>query len=100
MSKPKDPVILRVWRNRPNDVFALFPTIPATDSGYECQSYQHLGGHAAADYSLCIHNSRPARPKEAADLLRELRHIGYRPKVIRRAGRRYLDQRLTEVRAM
>ena len=92
------PVVLRVWRTDPADVFALFPAIPASASGYECQSYQHRGQHGAADYDLCIRKSRPARAQEAADLLRELRRIGYRPKMIRRASRCYLNQRLTTLK--
>lgn len=95
-----DLVMIRVWRTDPNDVFALFPAIPATTTGRECQSYQHVGQHGAADYDLCIRKSRPAHRQEAANLLRELQKIGYKPKVIQRAGRRYLDQRLAAIRAM
>ena len=29
MSKPTDPVVIRVWNGDPDDVFALFPTDPA-----------------------------------------------------------------------
>ena len=83
MSKPHDPVVLRVWRNN-NDIFALFPVLPADNEGYHCTIYQHIGQHEAADYGLCIRMSRPARPKEARELLAELRSIGYRSRVYRR----------------
>jgi len=98
--KPKDEVAIRVWRTDPDDIFALFPAIPATAPGYECTCYQPVGGHGAADYDLCIRKSRPATKTEARPILQELRRIGYRPRTIRRAGRRYLDERLAAFRAM
>jgi hypothetical protein len=79
-----DPVMIRVWKGDDNDVFALFPTIPAHD--HYVTSYQRVGQHAAADYGLCIRNSRPATETEAAPLLAELRAIGYIPRLIKRAG--------------
>lgn len=82
--KPVDPVIIRVWRSDPDDVFALFPTLPADTLGYQCTSYQHVGQHGGADYNLCIRNSRPATAKEARELLAELRGIGYNPRVYKR----------------
>jgi hypothetical protein len=86
MSKPIDPVVIRVWKGDDSDVFALFPVLPADNYGYLCTSYQHIGQHSAADYRLCIRNSRPARKAEAADLLAELRAIGYHPRPIKRAS--------------
>jgi hypothetical protein len=86
MSKPIDPVVIRVWKGDDSDVFALFPVLPADNAGNLCTSYQHVGQHAAADYGLCIRNSRPARKAEAVDLLAELRRIGYNPRPIKRAS--------------
>jgi hypothetical protein len=82
--KPVDPVIIRVWKSNPNDVFALFPTLPADVLGYLCTSYQHVGQHSSANYDFCIRKSRPASTGEARKLLAELRQIGYRPRVYRR----------------
>lgn len=59
------------------DVFALFPQLPADAGGKYCTCYQHVGGHGSADYHGCMGSSRPARDDEFADLLRELRRIGY-----------------------
>lgn len=83
-SKPTDAVIIRVWKGNDNDIFALFPFIPATDTCVTC--YQHVGQHCAAHYTGCIAQSRPATAEEAAPLLAELRKIGYNPRVIKRAG--------------
>ena len=83
-SKPTDAVIIRVWKGNDNDIFALFPFIPATDTCVTC--YQHVGQHCAADYTGCIAQSRPATAEEAAPLLAELRKIGYNPRVIKLAG--------------
>ena len=102
MSKPqeKDPVVIRVWKGDPDDVFALFPTDPADNYGRYCTSYQHIGQHGSADYYHCIRNSRPAKKAEARPLLTELRRIGYRPRVLKRAARRHHDQRLLTARGV
>lgn len=98
MSKPTTPVVIRVWNGDPDDVFALFPTDPADNAGYLCGSYQHIGQHSSADYDLCIRKSRPATRREAAPLLAELRRIGYRPRVIRRASPMHRQQRMAAAR--
>jgi hypothetical protein len=85
VSKPIDPVVIRVWKGDDSDVFALFPVLPADNYGDLCTSYAHLGQHGGADYRLCMSKSRPATAAEAADLLGELRGIGYRPRVYHRA---------------
>ena len=47
-------------RDRDGSVFALFPELPADESGRCCTAYQHVGQHCAADYHGCIANSDPA----------------------------------------
>jgi len=100
MRKPIDPVVIRVWKDDSSDVFALFPVLPADNYGCFCTSYQHVGQHATADYGLCIRASRPASKAEMADLLAELRRIGYRPRVLQRASRRHHDERLSTSRGV
>jgi len=102
MSKPQaqDPVVIRVWKGQPDDVFALFPTDPADNYGQYCTSYQHVGQHSSADYHHCIRQSRPATKAEARPLLTELRRIGYRPRVLKRAARRHHDERLSTARGV
>lgn len=76
-------VIFRVCRE--GIVFALFPELPADNHGIYCTAYQHLGQHCAADYDLCIENSRPAKPDEYRDLFEELERRGYHLQVHMRA---------------
>jgi hypothetical protein len=94
MRKPIDPVVIRVWKGDDSDVFALFPVLPADNYGCFCTSYQHVGQHATADYGLCIRASRPASKAEMADLLAELRRIGYNPQPIKRATRAMHNARM------
>jgi len=98
--EPILPVVIRVWKDDPDDVFALFPTDPADIDGRYCGCYQHVGQHGSADYYHCIRNSRPATHREAAPLLAELRRIGYRPHVLQRASRRHHDERLSAARGV
>jgi hypothetical protein len=71
-------VILRKWLTQfDNLIIALFPEIPADVYGMHCTSYEHIGQHGAADYQHVIQNTNPALPREYADLLAELREIGY-----------------------
>jgi hypothetical protein len=72
-------------RGKDGAAFALFPTIPGTLDPTTCSCYQHIGQHCAAYYAGCILTSRPATDAEAADLLAELRTIGYNPMVVKRA---------------
>lgn len=65
------------------DLIALFPDI---DEGRgRCSSYMRVGQHAPADRRL-VDRTRPVDPSDldAAALLRELRAVGYEPRVIRR----------------
>jgi hypothetical protein len=100
MNKPIDPVVVRVCKSDPDDVFALFPTDPADIYGHLCTSYQHIGQHSAADYYHCIRNSRPATRREATPLLSEVRRIGCRPRMLQRASRRHHDERLSAARGV
>lgn len=93
IQEPILPVVLRVWRDDPDDVFALFPTDPADIDGRYCGCYQHIGQHSSADYYHCIASSRPATDQEAAPLLEELQQIGYNLRVIRRANYCHHDER-------
>jgi len=77
-------VIFRVDPAREGgDVFALFPEDPADNDGRLCTCYQHVGQHGAAAYNSCISRSRSAKPAEYAELLAELRRIGYKNLVVR-----------------
>lgn len=68
-------VIFRVFKDG-GDVLALFPDIQ--EGPGQCLSYQHVGQHGAADLSLRTDDTtRAAVAAGYADLLQELRAIGY-----------------------
>jgi hypothetical protein len=69
-------VVFRKWKGENDDVFALFPDDIADLHGH-VTCYQHVGGHAAANYALCIAHSQPAKPEEYESLKAELERIGY-----------------------
>jgi hypothetical protein len=71
-----DIVIFRRFRD--GDVIALFPSIAAEClNAWPCLSYMHIGQHGAADPRL-VSDTRPAKPREYAELKAELERIGYR----------------------
>ncbi len=94
------PVVFRVGNGANDDVFALFPTDCADNTGNYCGCYQHIGQHCAADYHRCIQDSRPAKPTEYADLKTELERIGYTLRVIRRASPAHHEARRQESAAL
>lgn len=58
-------VVFRRWREG-GEVVALFPYLP--EVGGRCQSFMHVGQHAAADYALTIEATEPASAGESADV--------------------------------
>lgn len=68
-------VIFRKFK-KDGDIIALFPHIEADNSG-NCQSYQHIGQHGAADYNYCMKISNAATKEEYQALKTELEGIGY-----------------------
>lgn len=71
----KTKVVFRVWKGLHDDVIALFPEEEA-EHGF-CNSYEHVGQHGSADYSLIISRTRPATPAQYEALRQELESIGY-----------------------
>lgn len=67
-------VIFRVWRDN-GIVIALFPEVEA--DGIYCDSFEHVGQHATANYADVIRRSRLAKPEEYASLERELERAPY-----------------------
>ena len=66
-------VMFRVFTGRNGgDVIALFPELPADVPKRLITSYQHVGQHGAADYTIVHGATRPATPAEYAPLQREL----------------------------
>ena len=103
MSDESAPVTLVVFRRWPvssgGDIIALFPEQPADYLGRYCDAYEHVGQHGGADYHGVVQVTKPVSDDEAADLIRELEHIGYRLKSIKRVSRRVHDARRVAARA-
>ena len=91
-----DIVIFRRFKN--GHVIALFPYVAAVAMNpWPCQSYMHAGQHGAADPRL-VYDTRPATPRDYAELKRELHQIGYRLTVRRRFPRNAHDRRRAELK--
>jgi hypothetical protein len=86
-----DVVVFRRWRN--GDVIALFPDLPADLYGDYCDAYEHVGQHGGADYHGVIQATKPCSVDDAADLVTELRTIGYELRPIQRASRVHHETR-------
>ena len=73
------PVIFRRNSGVQGDVFALFPTEPASPDGSLCMCYQHVGQHSQANVGVAVQHSMLADLKDSdvMDLWAELIRIGY-----------------------
>jgi hypothetical protein len=98
MSEPLTDVIFRVWC-KDGDVIALFPGIAGDYSAGTCDSFQHIGQHGAASLNLMRALTRPALPREFADLKRELESAPYkyRLRIIKRTTRRHFKERQAQL---
>lgn len=77
----KTEVMFRVWRG---EIIALFPYIIASPDS-SVSSYMHIGQHGAADDTMIIRRSKPAKEEYYAGLKAELENgFGYNLKVIRK----------------
>ncbi len=86
-------VIFRAFR-KGGEVIALFPFQPSDNSGFFCDSYQHVGQHGGATPDLMRGNAtRPATPNEVRELSAELRRIGYTLRVLKRFPRNAFARR-------
>ncbi len=90
-----DKVIYRKYYD--GEIIALFPQIAAgCHSGWECQSYMHVGQHGAATPSIVIKQTKLATPNEYRKLQSELKQIGYNPKPTKRFTQKDLKIRRTQ----
>ena len=87
-----DVVVFRRWRET-GGVIALFPELPADLGGDHCDAYEHVGQHGGADFHGVVQHTKPCSPDDAADLVAELRTIGYRLRPVRRASRVHHEAR-------
>ncbi len=92
------PTVFRRWRDDPQDIVALFPTIPGTNDPDTCMAYARVGQHSSADYRSVIRGTIPATPTEYAELRKELERIGYNVVPFHRAFPSHHDERRKAVR--
>ena len=74
-------VLFRKWR-KGRDIYAIFPELPGTNDPATCSCYSHIGQHSSCDSNYYLGKTVPATPEEYADLLTELKSIGYDDLVI------------------
>lgn len=90
------PVVVVLRKGPEDDLFALFPELPANSNGSLCTCYSLVGQHSSADYFGCIENSGPATGDDAEKILRELSQVGYFVKVVKRATRAMHENRVRQ----
>lgn len=95
------PVLFRVDRSGDfkGNVTAVFPCEPYDRQGYQMSCYAHVGQHGGCSFDW-LHETRPAKPEEYADLKRELESApyGYRLKICKRISSHMHDARRSAVR--
>lgn len=77
-----------------NQIIALFPEERHDNGGRFCMSYMHVGQHGGADYHGVIQYTQPAKRSEYASLARELRSIGYKLCIGKRASQASHNKRV------
>ena len=92
----KTKVVFRVWGkghgHTRGAVIALFPEEEAGRG--HCNSYEHVGQHGSAEPVGLIQRTKPAKPAEYADLMAELKNIGYNDlKVYQKLQSDFLEER-------
>ncbi len=100
------PVIFRKWKPRKEfgeeggDIIALFPADVGTMDPYTCSSYEQIGQHGSADPVGVMRATKPATPGEYADLLAELKRIGYDDlRIYQKLQSDFLEERKRKLRA-
>lgn len=97
MREPLTKVIFRRDRAKAGEVIALFPAIAGTYNPGTCSAYVHMGQHLSADLFATVQSTRLAKPAEYKDLARELRGIGYRLTIAKRATRADYEARKAQI---
>lgn len=80
--------------------FAVFPTLPGTMNPDTMTCYAHIGQHGSC-CSQYVREAKPAKPADYADLIKELKSIGYDDLLIcRRMTRKHYEQRLANLKRL
>lgn len=73
--KKKTKVIFRKYKD--GEIIALFPMVLFAKNPSLCQCYVKVGQHGSAHPEATVHATKPAKPEEYDELLKELERIGY-----------------------
>jgi hypothetical protein len=81
-----------IFRKDAFGVIAVFPSMPGCDE-YEMTCYARIGQHSSCS-SAWYRTTKPACASEFADLLKELKQIGYDDlKIVKRITQAHFDAR-------
>lgn len=90
--KPVVPVLLREGEE-PDDLFALFPTLPGSRNEDTCACFDYLAGACGAHYHGSMEASKPAKEPEAFYLKQMLERAGYHFRVVMYASQEMHEKR-------
>lgn len=85
-------------KTRTGEILAVFPETPATRDPNQCVMAR-VGEHAACSIAFA-RIARPAKPKEAEPLKRELAALGYSLRVVSRFHPAHEERRRANLSAM
>lgn len=77
-----------VFRFFKDEVIALFPHIGFLET-YTVMSYAHIGQHSECDYQHIVSNSKLATKEQYEPLAKELKELGYKIAIRKRAKCKY-----------
>lgn len=97
LENQKEKVIYRVYRSGNKEVIALFPQYAVDTTGYNCQSYMHVGQHGDATPNIVISQTRLAKFNEYKDLHTELQQIGYNLRIVKKFTQQDFDIRQKQI---
>ena len=90
MEAEKIEVQFRKFKDGSNDIIAVFPY--QIETHQSVGSYQHVGQHVGCAWDINTFTTA-AKPSEYADLLKELKSIGYDVKIVKKRNHsRYLKE--------
>ena len=86
---PPDRIVFRKYWNKSDKKWTPIAFMPDTEANPgSIMSYEHCGQHAEAAEDWYQRCTKPCEPELYAPLLKELKSIGYRPRIMKRISRR------------
>ena len=90
--------VIVIFRKEPDgEIVALFPMLLMDNNIENCRAYVHLGQHFSANVNETMKRTKPATPKEYAELQKELEeHFAYRLVIVDIIQPHYLAGRMKQ----